>query len=158
MSSINRALTRGAPAVPLILRVVIGSIMALHGWQKLTQMGPANFGNNMLAGLGIPAPVLFGNVVTYIELIGGLMLIIGLGTRIVSILLTVILAVATVLVKTDLGIIAPMGSPLPGAELDLALIVGLISLVILGPGRLSADNALGIDEQTVIADPVPSSV
>ncbi|CAN5327875.1 hypothetical protein BH23ACT9_BH23ACT9_07960 [soil metagenome] len=44
---------------------------ALHGWQKLTVMGASNFGNNMLGGLGIPAPALVGNVITYAELLGG---------------------------------------------------------------------------------------
>lgn len=145
MHSLNRTLDRGLPAVPLILRVILGSIMALHGWQKLTVMGPSNFGNDMLAGLGVPAPVLAGNVVTYAELIGGILLIVGLGTRLSAAVLTVILAAATILVKLDLGLIAPMGSPLPGAELDLALIAGLITLIIIGPGRLSADAALGIE-------------
>jgi uncharacterized membrane protein YphA (DoxX/SURF4 family) len=60
-----------------------------------------------------------------------------------------------VLVKVDLGLIAPMGSPLPGAELDLALIAGLVGLMLLGPGRLSADYALGIEVDPIVSDPVP---
>ncbi|MGH3665951.1 MAG: hypothetical protein ACRDU8_07680 [Egibacteraceae bacterium] len=34
-------------------------------------MGPANFGGDMLAGIDIPAPVVFGYIVTYLELLGG---------------------------------------------------------------------------------------
>jgi putative oxidoreductase len=120
--------------------------MAVHGWQKLTMMGPANFGNDMLAGLGIPAPVLFGYVVTFTELIGGLLLIVGLLTRVVTIPLMIILGVATLAVKTDIGLIAGTGAPLPGAELDLALIAGLLTLLLLGPGPLSLDRALGIED------------
>jgi uncharacterized membrane protein YphA (DoxX/SURF4 family) len=55
------------------------------------------------------------------------------------------LAVATLLVKVDLGLIAPSGAPLPGAELDLALIAALVGVVLLGPGRPSVDHAVGIE-------------
>jgi putative oxidoreductase len=51
---------RLAPAAPVLLRVVVGTVMAAHGWQKLTEMGPAMFGQSMVADLGIPAPVLVG--------------------------------------------------------------------------------------------------
>ncbi len=158
MKPLNLALTRGAPAVPVILRVTMGLIMAAHGWQKLTVMGAANFGNGMLAGLGVPAPVLMGNVVTYAELVGGILLIIGLGSRITAAVLALILAVATVLVKTDLGLIAPMGANLPGAELDLALIAGLVGVMLLGPGPLSVDKAIGIEVDTVTGTPGKTTV
>lgn len=55
-------------------------------------MGPANFGGDMLAGLGIPAPVALGYVVTFAELIGGLLLVVGLLTRFAALPLIVILA------------------------------------------------------------------
>jgi putative oxidoreductase len=159
MSAVFTPLSRLSPAVPLLLRLVLGTIMATHGWQKLTMMGPANFGGEMLGGLGIPAPVFFGYVVTFTELIGGAFLLVGLLTRISALLLTVILTVATIMVKVDIGLIAPMGAPLPGAELDLALIVGLLALIILGPGRASLDHVLRLDPQpatfaTAAAPPV----
>ncbi len=153
MKPLNIALTRGAPAAPVIIRVLIGAIMAAHGYQKLTVMGAANFGNGMLGGLGIPAPELMGYVVTYAELVGGILLIIGLGSRIAAAVLTVILAVATILVKTDLGLIAPAGSNLPGAELDLALIAGLVGIMLLGPGPLSVDRAIGIEVDPISRTP-----
>lgn len=139
------ALRRFTPAVPVVLRVVVGAVMALHGWQKLTQMGPAMFGESMIGGLGLPAPVALGWIVTLIELVGGIALVVGLATRVSALLLGVVLAGATILVKPDLGIIAPMGSQLPGAELDLALLAGLLAVAVLGPGRPSLDHGLKVE-------------
>ena len=35
---------RFAGLVPLLVRVIVGTIVTAHGWQKLSQMGPAGFG------------------------------------------------------------------------------------------------------------------
>ncbi|CAN5349977.1 hypothetical protein BH23ACT7_BH23ACT7_17280 [soil metagenome] len=144
-------LHRLSAAAPVVLRVVTGLVFVAHGWQKLTQMGPAGFGNDMLAGLGVPAPVFFGYAVTFLELVGGVLLIVGGLSRIIALLLAIMLVVATLLVKVDLGIIAPSGSPLPGAELDLALIAALLGVVLLGPGRPSVDHAVGIEDTVPVA-------
>lgn len=130
----------------MVLRVAVGGIMALHGWQKLVGMGSAMFGQSMIADLGLPAPELLGWIVTLTELIGGVLLVLGLLTRISAAVLTVVLLGATILVKPDLGIIAPMGSMLPGAELDMALIAGALGVVLLGPGRPSIDHLVGIEQ------------
>lgn len=130
----------------MVLRVAVGGIMALHGWQKLVDMGPAMFGQSMIADLGLPAPELLGWIVTLTELIGGVLLVLGLLTRISAAVLTVLLLGATILVKPDLGVIAPLGSMLPGAELDLALIAGALGVVLLGPGRPSIDYLVGIEQ------------
>src|SRR5688572_1460867 len=93
----------------LILRVVTGVVMFAHGYQKLTGGGAAGFGRNALASLGVPAPVLMGYVVTYTELIGGALLILGLLSRLAALALTVDLVLAILLVKIDVGLIAPRG-------------------------------------------------
>lgn len=45
--------------------------------------------------------------------------------------------------KTDLGIIST--EPMPGAELDLALLAGLASVIATGAGRYSVDAVAGLD-------------
>ena len=137
-------MARLAGLAPLIVRVIVGIIMAAHGLQKLTQMGPANFGGQLLAGLGVPLPVFFGYVVTFTELIGGILLIVGLLSRLAALALTIDLVVALLLVKVNVGLIAPQGSG-AGAELDLALIAGFLVILLAGPGRLSLDYLLGIE-------------
>lgn len=139
---------RLAPVAPVVLRLAVGTVMALHGWQKLTEMGPATFGSGMVADLGIPAPVLVGWLITLVELIGGILLVLGLLTRVAAVAISFVLVGAALLVKPDLGVIAPMGSMLPGAELDIALLAGAIGVLLLGPGRPSFDHAFGIEEGT----------
>ncbi|MGH8887271.1 MAG: DoxX family protein [Egibacteraceae bacterium] len=136
-------LGRLAGAAPVVVRVIVGVIMLAHGWSKLTGPGgPAGFGTGALARLGVPAPVLFGYLVTFGEIAGGLALIVGLLTRLAAVLLTVNLVLAILLVKIHVGLIAPQG---PGAELDLALIAGFVAVALLGPGRPSLDHALGLE-------------
>jgi putative oxidoreductase len=53
-------LSRLASLAPLAVRVIAGIIMLAHGWQKLTEMGPGNFGGQMLGGLGVPCRCLWG--------------------------------------------------------------------------------------------------
>lgn len=154
MSTLERLTDRLAPWAPTVLRVTLGVIMAVHGWQKLTGMTPAGFGNNMLDGLGIPGPVAVAWIVTLIELVGGIALIVGFGTRIAAALIGVVLIGATLLVKLDIGLIAGQGAPLPGAELDLALIALAVGVIALGPGRWSVDRATGneVIDLTVASD------
>ena len=129
---------------PLAARVIVGIIMAAHGLQKLTEVGPAVFGGQLLTGLGVPLPVFFGYVVTFTELIGGILLIVGLLSRLAALALTIDLVVAILLVKVNVGLIAGRGAG-AGAELDLALIAGFLVILLAGPGRLSLDYLLGIE-------------
>ncbi len=135
-------LDRLAGLAPLVVRLIVGTIMAAHGWQKLVG-GPANFGQ-FLAELGVPLPILMGFVVTFVELVGGILLIVGLFSRLAALLLTINLAVAILLVKVNVGLIAPPQAG-AGAELDLALIAGFVVILLAGPGGLSLDHAFGLD-------------
>ena len=133
---------QGAGFAPLILRVMAGIIMAAHGWQKL-QGGPANFGSQALANLGVPLPGFMGYVVTFVELIGGILLIVGLISRLAALILAIEMVFTTLLVKTHVGFIAPQGSG-AGAELDLILLAVFLTILLVGPGRLSLDELLGV--------------
>ena len=137
---------QGAGFAPLILRVMAGIVMAAHGWQKLTEFGPANFGSQALANLGVPLPGFMGYVVTFVELIGGILLIVGLISRLAALILAIEMVFTTLLVKTHVGFIAPQGSG-AGAELDLILLAVFLTILLVGPGRLSLDELLGVKEE-----------
>lgn len=128
---------------PLLARVIVGVIMTVHGWQKLTTMGIGGFAG-FLESLSVPLPGLAAFVVTLVELVGGILLILGLLSRLAALLLTINLAVAILLVKSGVGLIAPEGQG-AGAELDLALIAGFLVVLLMGPGKLALDRTLGIE-------------
>jgi putative oxidoreductase len=111
-----------AALAPLVVRLIVGVIMFAHGLMKL-QRRPAMFGEG-LAEMGVPAPGFMAYVVTFTELVGGALLVLGLLSRFAALALTIDLIVAILLVKLEVGLIAPRGGG-SGAELDLALIAGV---------------------------------
>ena len=106
----------------VILRVVLGLTFFIHGLDKF-QGGIANTAG-YFDSLGIPGFLAY--VVAAIELIGGIALILGIGTRIISILLALIMLGAIFTAKLSLGFL--VNGQMAGYELDLALLamVGLL--------------------------------
>ena len=145
-------LDRWREVAPFVIRGVAGVVFAYHGWQKL-QRGVAGFGG-FLDSLGVPFPGPMARVVVALELVGGIMLVAGLLTRVIALLVAVQMVFTTLLVKVDVGLIAPMGGG-AGAELDVLLWAIAVALVLLGPGVLAIDRVLGIEARPVRTSPVP---
>jgi putative oxidoreductase len=141
LSALTSSSGRHANTGLLLLRIAVGAVMLAHGWQKLFDIGPANFGSTFLFDLGVPLPVFFGYVVTFVELVGGAFLILGVLSRLAALLLTIDLLVAIVLVKLGIGFISPAGQV--GAELEVALIGGFLAILFAGPGAISLDARFG---------------
>jgi putative oxidoreductase len=87
MSVFVDPLGRLAGAVPVVVPVVFGGMMFFHGLDKLDR-GPAGFGD-FLATEGVRLGELMGWVVSFLELGGGLMLVLGLLSRPVALVLAV---------------------------------------------------------------------
>jgi putative oxidoreductase len=126
-----------APYAVTILRVLVGVTFLLHGFPKIANIGGfAGF----LTSLGVPAPGLFAFLVVALEVGGGLLLILGLATRWVSLLFVIQMLVTTLLVKLpSAGFIAPQGGG-AGAELDLLLLAAALILLTHGSGPLSIER------------------
>jgi putative oxidoreductase len=141
VKALSTVLSKLNPHVPLVLRVVLGVTMFWHGEQKFAETKISNV-KGFFDFLGIPLPGVFAVVVALLELIGGILLVLGLATRVVSLLFVVELLVAVLSYKygESVGFI---GAKEAGAELDWALIAGFVSLAALGAGRVSADHRLG---------------
>ncbi|MDP3710604.1 MAG: DoxX family protein [bacterium] len=120
---------------PTVLRVVVGLTFFLHGWQKLTQIGPAQFGG-FLSSLGVPMSGFFGYVVTSVEFLGGIALILGLLTHLSAKLLAINMLVALFLVHIKKGFFVSGG----GMELVLLLLAATVSILLSGPGKWAVDN------------------
>jgi len=124
---------------PLVLRVVLAIVFIAHGYQKLFVMGVPAVGE-MFASLGIPLALLAAWVVALVEFVGGIALLLGLFARYAALLIAIVMVVAAVKVKLAVGLIAPMGSPMPGAELDLALLAGAVGVLLSGPGKWALER------------------
>lgn len=126
---------------PLVLRVVIGIIFLAHGLQKFGIVPGGNLVGvtSFFGTVGIPVPGFMAVVVALVEAVGGVALILGFGTRIAAILLSIVMLVAILVVKL------PSGAGLIGAnsfELDLALLAGLVALILMGSGEAALEDKI----------------
>lgn len=120
----------------LILRVVAGTILFMHGWQKVFQYGFAGVTQGF-AGMGVPMPGIVGPFIALLELIGGIALVIGLLTPLFAALLAADMAGAIVLVHLPKGFFLP-----EGYEFALSLLGACLALMLAGAGRYSVDGSL----------------
>ncbi|MBO1330438.1 DoxX family protein [Streptomyces sp. VRA16 Mangrove soil] len=132
-------------AAPSIVRVAAGAVTAVHGIDKLVD-GPAGFGV-FLSSLSVPAPTATGWAVAIGETLGGLLLVLGLLSRLTALLLTAHLCVAIALVNADTGFLTPQQGPAggAGAEFPLMMVAAFLVVLLAGPGPLALDRPFGIE-------------
>ncbi|HTP25483.1 MAG TPA: DoxX family protein [Anaeromyxobacteraceae bacterium] len=132
---------------PLPLRVMMGLAFLAHGLPKLGA-GHAVFAQSVQQ-LGIPAPGFFSFVATLVEILGGVALIAGAFVSVATVLLVLEMLVAMFLVHLPHGFnfvnitgVTSQGPQfgMPGAEVNLLYIAGLLALLLGGPGPFSVDE------------------
>jgi putative oxidoreductase len=122
--------------VSIIMRVVLGIIFVFHAVDKF-QMGLGNV-EAWFTSLGIPGFVAY--VVAAIELVGGIMLILGLFTRYVSALNVIVLIGAIMTAKLSVGLLG--NGQMAGYELDLGFILISLYLIVAERTPLSVDSLI----------------
>ena len=119
----------------LILRLVFGLVFLFHGYLKVIDIsGTAGF----LSSLGVPVPLFFTIVVTAVEFLGGILLILGLLTRLVGLLLAIDMLVALIIVHAKNGFFIVNG----GYEFVLVLMAVGVMYLLHGAGKYSLDAKL----------------
>jgi uncharacterized membrane protein YphA (DoxX/SURF4 family) len=99
------------------LRLLLGITFILHGKFKL-DWGYVNLAE-WLYSQGFPLASLFGYVLPWVEVIGGILVVIGVGTRYLASFFCVLLLVALLKVKLSAGFISSTST---GYEFDLLLL------------------------------------
>jgi putative oxidoreductase len=127
----------------LILRVVLGITFFIHGLVKF-QGGIENT-VGWFASIGLPGVLAY--VVAIVELVGGIALIIGLGSKIVSAILALLMAGATLKVKLAGGFLGTGQGA--GYELDLALLAMALFIAINGSKMFAVDQIIFKQKETV---------
>jgi len=112
------------------LRSAIGVIFIVHGMAKFNP-GFANF----LPNIGLPPEMQIP--IALAELVPGILLIIGVLSRLSTILLSIIMLGAIFHVK---GAQSLTGDG--GVELDLILLASILVIMIAGPGRISLSQII----------------
>ena len=123
----------------LAVRLYWGWQFMQTGWGKLSDIGKVI---GFFTDLGIPAPVLNAYFVSALEFGGGLLLILGLGSRLIALPLVINMMVAYITADRE-ALFSIFSSPdkFTGAAPYTFLMASLIVL-IFGPGKISTDAVL----------------
>jgi len=149
------SLFRRSDVASLQLRAVIGVVFTAHGAQKLFGAfggGGLDAAANAMAGNGLKPGMFFAVLGGISEFGGGLLLLFGLLTPLARLIITGVMVLAITVSSGQNGFIA---LDRLGYEYNLVLIAIALALVIAGPGRLSLDHQLGLDQ--AVADRVRRS-
>ena len=119
----------------LVSRLTIAGIFIPTGWGKLHHLDKVI---EFFASLGIPAPQLQAPFVASVEFIGGILILLGLFTRVAAIPLMGTMVVAIITAK--LHDVAELSDFLSLSEYLFFML--LLWLAIKGPGALSLDHLL----------------
>ena len=131
------------------LRLIVGFGFFEHGYAKLDR-GWENFAD-ILQAIGMPFSDLFALATIVVEVVGGVMILLGAFVRVAAIPTGIVLLVAVFAVHLPNGFSsiklqsfdasgAHFGQP--GYETDLLYLAGLFALCIGGAGPLSVDRLL----------------
>ncbi|EKM97170.1 hypothetical protein C211_04195 [Stutzerimonas degradans] len=114
----------------LVLRLALGVLMLLHGMSKLINGVDGIVG--MVTGFGLPAAIAYG---VYLgEVIGPLLVIVGLYTRAGALLIAGNMLFALLLAhRAELFTLAPTGGW--ALELQAMFLFGAVAVLLLGAGR-----------------------
>jgi uncharacterized membrane protein YphA (DoxX/SURF4 family) len=154
------------PKSVLLLRLMAGGVFLSEGILKFVY---TNQGVGRFTKLGMPFPAVTADVVACLEIVGGLLLLTGLLTRLISVpfIIEMVVAILSTKIALYLGT-SPL--PLPPAlpkvgmwavlhesRSDYAHIMTTIFLLVNGPGKWSLDALLQDKKASVPASARTSS-
>jgi putative oxidoreductase len=137
----SRIVSAEGPAATLLVRLLVGGVFLSEGIQKF--LYPDALGVGRFARIGIPAPALMAPFVACVEIACGLLLVVGLLTRLAAIPLIVDMLVAIVTTKVPMLIEAGFWAMAHEARTDYSMLLGCVFLLRVGSGRLSLDARIG---------------
>jgi putative oxidoreductase len=120
----------------LVMRLVLGVIMVSHGYTKIIPTGALYTFSHTVGRMQLP--VWLGYVAAFSEFFGGMLLIVGLLTRVAAFMTAVEMAVAIIKVHLHGGLLGPNSFAFPLTCFAIALM-----LVFSGCGWLGLDDFVG---------------
>lgn len=128
-----RVLDRVQPLALLVMRLVLGVIFIAHSYHKV--FGGMKGVEGFLGSMGLPWWSAY--LSAYTEFFGGILLIVGLVTRVVGVGLCIDMCVAIAKVHWKHGLLAEGGYQFP-----LALAALAFALIFFGGGPIALDHVI----------------
>ena len=139
----------------LLVRLYWGWQFIQTGWGKVNNIEKVT---SFFTQLGIPAPGLNAHFIAGLELFGGILLVLGLGSRLIGLMLTVNMLVAYITADRE-ALLSVISDPdkFTAATPYTFLFASLIVL-IFGAGKLSIDAWIALRSRAVPSGVTPHSV
>jgi putative oxidoreductase len=138
-----------AQASVILVRLLVGWVFFSEGVQKF--LFPAALGVGRFAKIGIPAPHFFAPFVGVVEIVCGLLVIVGFLTRLAAIPLVIDISVAIATTKIPMLANAGFWGTMHEARTDLCMMLGSLFLIAVGSGRLSLDTTVHGSNESIEA-------
>lgn len=126
-----------------VLRAVIGLVFAGHGWKKFVGDDAGKIVENLrafasyLESVKVPAPEATAWFVSTVYLLCGLLLLLGVASRLQAALLAAVIGTATFYVHLGQGFFQKVVSgQIAGAEYALVMLAACVCLALAGGGML----------------------
>jgi putative oxidoreductase len=136
MTSYAPTTERNLDRALLVLRLVLGVIFIVHGYQKVFGYGISGV-TESFTHMGIPLASVVAPFISVIELLGGIALIFGAFTRVAAFLLACDMLGAMIFVHAKNGFSAPKG-----IENVLGNFAMAVAIALVGAGLYSVDAML----------------
>jgi len=134
----RRLLATNAPAVVIIIRLMVGAVFLSEGIQKF--LFPADVGAGRFERIGIPSPELIAPFVGCFEIVCGALLLLGLFTRFAAVPLIIIMLTAIATTKIPILLDQGFWKMAHEARTDWSMLLGAMFLLVVGGGRWSLDS------------------
>jgi uncharacterized membrane protein YphA (DoxX/SURF4 family) len=123
----------------ILIRILVGWVFVAEGIQKF--LFPAALGWGRFAKIGIPDPHLMAPLVGAVEILCGVLVILGLWTRMACVPLLIVISVAIVMTKVPLLHHGGVWAMLHEARVDFSMALGLLFLLAEGGGAWAVSKS-----------------
>lgn len=124
-------------AALLVARLLLGVVLIAHGSQKVFTWGIGGTAQ-AFEGMGVPLAPVSAVFSALVELVGGVLLLVGAATAVVGVLVVLNMLGAALIVHAANGIMVSNG----GWELVGVIAAAALVLAAVGAGRYSVDHAI----------------
>lgn len=122
----------------ILIRVLVGWVFVSEGIQKF--LFSDTLGVGRFTKIGIPLPQFSAPFVGFVEIICGVLVILGLFTRFAAIPLLIVILTAIATTKIPMLVHQGIWPMLHESRVDFSMFLGLAFLLIVGAGALSVDD------------------
>ncbi len=134
---LNSIRSTTAPASTFLIRLMVGLVFVSEGIQKF--LYPTEIGAGRFAKIGLPSPETLAGFVGVTEIVCGMLIALGLLTRLASIPLIIVMLVALASTKIPILLESGFWKMAHESRTDFSMLLGSVFLLINGAGAWSLD-------------------